>query len=506
MDNGYHSQSPSNGASGVLQCPYLSEANRSRRVTWSPPMWAAFVLLVLAAIAIAFGVPMGPVAAFAGMVGLLFAYRYPYATFGLFIALVPFMGITVSLPTGALAFGERAFGGSIDMTVVELVAMALLAAWATKVLLLWMTRNDVNWKPWLPLALPMLALVAAHALSAFSPYQPDQVLVWKYTLRPVLWCYLIYVALTVNLIRSRHRLAMVLGIVAATGIFAALMGFVSLGIPDTGGHLLPRAHPLPLFGITPLGDNHNLLAEWLAVTVPSTLALLLLTRSARSRRLLSIATGFQTIVLLLTFSRTGWIVFVIDALLLGFFVWREQFDRWIRQALLAAVLLLPLAAAMFAFSSTSAVQSSTSTRAMLTGIAVSLWQASPIVGMGAGTFVDRVGSTRVFLIEYGAPLDSHGLIQKLLAETGAVGILALAWFVVAAFRFVRDIRQRLAFQPLELHVFTILAVSSFGALIYQLFNTNYWSGKLWLPLGIMLAASRALMASETDRTDGTIGS
>ncbi len=440
---------------------------------------------------------MGPTSALAALVGLLFAYRYPYATYALIVALVPFLGITISLPTGQLAFGERAFGGSIDIAVAEVAAMALLAAWAAKMFLLWLSRNDINWKPWLPLALPMAALVLAHVLSAFSPFIPDKILVLKYAIRPVLWCYLIYIALTVNFIRSPRRLVMVLGIITTTGLFAALMGLISLGLPDAGGQLLPRARPLPLFGTNPLGDNHNLLAEWLAVTASSTLALMLLTRARRMQRLLGAATIFQAIVLLLTFSRTGWIVFVVEALLLGLLVWREQFNRWARQALVATVLLLPLAAIMFAFSSTATVQGSTSTRLMLTEIAVSLWRASPIVGMGAGTFVDRVGSTSVFLIEYGAPLDSHGLVQKLLAETGVIGIAAMAWFVWAAFRVVRVTRHRFAAYPLELRVFTILAISAFGALVYQLFNTNYWSGKLWLPIGIMLAASRAL-APEKD--------
>lgn len=476
----------------MLQFGHLTSASKYT-TSWITLGWAALIILSLAAVLIAMGTPAGPAVLFGGAVAFLFAYRYPYATYGLMVLMVPLLGITVSLPTGTLDIGERAFGGSIDISAGELVAMALLAAWVMKVIMLWLRRHDTNWKPWLPLAIPMAALVGAHVLSAKSGAHPDVVLVVKYAIRPVLWCYLIYVVLTVNVIRSRSKLAMVLGIVATTGILAAFMGLASLGVPDRGDQLLPRARPLPVFGYMPLGDNHNLLAEWLIVTLPSTIALALMMKDARGRRLLAAAAMLQLIVALVTFARTAWIVLAVEAFFLGMYVWRERVMHWIRPAMIGALLLLPIAAAMFAFSNTSLVQGSTSTRLMLTEIALHLWSASPWIGMGAGTFADRVGSTWIFVTEYGAPLDSHGFIQKLLAETGIVGLAAALWVAVGAWLFVSYTRKRLAKHSVELQIFTVLAVSVLGALVYQLFNTNYWTGKLWLPLGIMLAASRALL-------------
>lgn len=472
-----------------------------RAASWTTLGWAAILLLSLAAVVIAMGAPLGPVALLSGVISFLFAYRYPYAMYGLLVVLIPFLGLTVSLPTGKLAFGVRAFGGSIDVSVAELVAMALVAAWGAKVVMLWWKRNDVNWKPWLPLFLPMAALVAAHIVSSLSVFHPDQVLVVKAALRPVAWCYLIYVVLTVNLIRSRSRLASALGALVCTGMLAALMGFISLGMPSGAGGF-PRAHPLPLFGIMPLGDNHNLLAEWLVVTVPATLALLLLSSHPRTRRLLGIAAAFQAAIALLTFARSAWIVLALEALCFAWLVWRDRMERWLRPALVGVVCLLPLAAVMFAVSSTAIVAGSTSTRVMLSEIAFSAWQASPWVGMGAGTFVERVGATQVFLIEYGAPLDAHGWGQKLLAETGIFGIAAAVWLVVAATRYAKRTRERLVHRSLELRVFTLLATGALGALTYQLFNTSYWTGKLWLPLGLMLAASRALQS--TGRQDDRV--
>jgi hypothetical protein len=480
----------------MLYLTYLKAFGHVQDTSWITLAWSGFVVLSLIAAVIALGAPTAPIVVLGAGVAVLFAYRYPYATYGVFVACVPLLGLTISLSTGDLSIGSRAFGGSIDMAAGELVAIILLAAWALRVLVLWIGRSDKSWEPWMPLAWPVAALVGAHMLSAWSPFVPDKLLVFKYALRPVLWSYVLYVLLTVNIIRTRRRLLMALGVIAATGLASALMGFVSLGMPGAAAQLLPRAHPLGIFGFMPLGDNHNQLAEWLAVTIPSTLALALLSARPRMRRLLVVGTLFQLGVGLLTFARTVWIVFAFQALCAGWFVWRDAFAKWIRPALIGAVLLLPLVAAMTAFSSSALVQSSTTTRVVLAEIAWSLFAASPWIGVGAGTFVDRVGATWIFATEFGAPLDAHGMLQKIFAETGVIGFAALAWVVIAAARFTHATRTALAQHRTEWQVFTLLAISAGGALIYQLFNTNYWSGKMWLPLGLMLAASRALRSSK----------
>lgn len=456
--------------------------------------WGIILVLVAASILIAFGMPLGVTSIIISLGAVLFAFTYPYAMFGIMVVLLPFFGFTIRIPTGEFAIGEHAFGGSIDIYLGEVVAFALLIAFALKVILLWGRRHDVNWKPWLPLLLPVTGIVLTHLVSAFSPLRPDMMLVVKYTLRPVLWSYLLYVLLTVNMVRSPRRLRMTLALVTATGMFAAFMGFVSLWLGREAGELIPRARPLPLFGLHPIGENHNLLAEWLAVTVPFTIALSYLVKQERTRRYLAAAAVFQAVIALLTFARSFWIVFAVEAILFAVFVWREELRRYASAALIALVLLLPLGFAMIAFSSTPIVQSSTSTRLMLTEIALNTWFASPWIGAGAGTFVDVVGSTSIFVTEYGNPLDSHGWLQKLLAEVGMLGTLAVAWLIASVFYFVRDHLKTLHAHPVERRVFLILAIALLGALVYQLFNTNYWTGKLWFPLGVLLAASRALIS------------
>lgn len=449
--------------------------------------WGLFVALAVSAIFVAIGAPVGPIAVFGFVIAIIIAYRYPYACLYVSIALMAFLGLTISIPTGSLAIGERAFGGSIDIGVGEALFLAVLTAWALKILFLWVRRRDRNWRPTLPLARSYIALILAHLASSFSPYQPDPVIIAKYAMRPVLFCYLAYVALPVNLIRSRRRLVAALGVLAGVGTFAALNGVVSLFFVDASSQFLRRAHPLAIFGVAALGENHNLLAELLVVTVLVTLALALLAKKDRTRRLLYGSAILQFAIGLLTFSRTGWITFGLEAAFLAAVEYRSVLRRHASLILAAIIVLLPLGVIMTQIGLSNVAQSSNSTRYALIEIATEVWQGSPWVGGGAGTFTDRVGSAEVFLIEYGAPLDAHGFIWKLMAETGVFGMAAFglvlfefAWIMARGIRRIAD--------PAARRAVLLLATSAGGAVVYQMFNTNYWTGKMWLPFGLALAA------------------
>lgn len=452
--------------------------------------WCVFVLIVLGALFVAFGFPAEPILILLAVVGLIFTYRATYLSFYLGVALTPFLGIILSIPTGNLELGQRAFGGSIDVSAAELVLCAVMFVWAIKVLRLWVKRRDQNWRPRLPAAESYLLLVIAHLASAFSPIQPDPELVVKYSLHPVLFNYLAFVALPANLIRSRRRLVSVLAVLCCVGVFAAATGLASMFFP-AGGGFIGRAHPLAIFGVAALGENHNELADILVFTTLFTLALAELTKKEPTRRLVRFAALFQLAIGLLTFTRTAWIVFGLQAIVLAATEWRETIRTHLRTLSVALVLLIPLALGMIAYSLSATAQSSNSTRLMLTQIATELFLSSPIVGAGAGTFLERVGSTQVFLLEYGAPLDSHGFLQKIAAETGLFGLFALALLVWQIGQLFWK-TQRSMTDAVWRRAHLLLIVGATGAFVYQLFNTDYWSAKLWLPIGIALASAQAL--------------
>lgn len=461
--------------------------------------WGLFIVLAVGAICVAMGVSFGPLLLIGAVIGLLIAYRYPYFSLYTALALSPFLGIVVMIPTGALAIGERVFAGSIDVGVAEIVFLTLLVTWALKIFFLWLRRHDTNWKPRFPLIGSYSALLGAHLLSILSPLGPDRLLSLKFALRPVLFCYLAFVALPVNFIRSRRRLMGALSVMSGVGLIAALNGAVSLFFVDASSQFIRRAHPLPMFGIPALGDNHNLLAELLVVTVMMTLALAALVKKGPKTQLLYGSAIVQGAIGLLTFSRTGWIVFALQAMFIIVVEYRQVLRRQAAAIAAALIVLVPLGAIMAKISSSNVAQSSNSTRVALLEIATQVFEASPWVGGGAGTFVDRVGSASVFRLEYGNPLDAHGFLQKLAAETGVLGLLAfiaacaeLGWI---SWRVIRSLPEN----PLRRSL-VFLSAAAGGGIAYQLFNTDYWTAKMWLPIGILLAAVHVLRSSPEDST------
>ncbi|MCR4278457.1 MAG: O-antigen ligase family protein [bacterium] len=457
----------------------------------SDASWALFLILLVGGIVIATGTPLGPILLFLALFALLFAYRFSYFLFYIMVFLMPFLGIIIAIPTGTFTFGERAFGGSIDIGVAEAILLVLLVAWAFKIIFLWLMRRDRNWKPRFPLGFSYLGIVTAHLLSLASPLSPDPLQVIKYTARPVLLAYLGYVALPVNLIRSKRRLIAVLRVLSAVGTIGALNGLISLFFVDASSQFIRRAHPLPLFGVPILGDNHNLLAELMVVTVMLTIALVYLTPKGRLRNLLVGSAVLQFAIGLLTFSRTGWICFSLQALFLAVIEFRDVLKKYTRHIVILILLMVPFAGYMVSLSFSRVATSSNDTRMALAEIAWEVFRSSPIVGAGAGTFVGFVSSAQVFRIEFGDPLDSHGILQKLGAETGIIGLLAFAILVIVFFRIM--LKRIHSLEHKDVRRITVLLTSAvLGSFVYQLFNTNYWTGKMWLPVGIALASIWAL--------------
>lgn len=463
--------------------------------------WGLFLLVVLGAALVASGAPTGTSFLLASLVAILIAWRYPYASFYLAMATAPLLGILVSFSTGKFQFGERAFGGSIDVTINELTAAVVLTAWALRVLFYWRGRRDWNWKPWLPLAGAYGLLVLAHLASMLSPAAPDPLLVLKYSLRPVLSVYLMSVVLPANFIKSRRRLMATLLTLGAVGLFFAFDGFRSLFSFSNGDAFLYRARPLPILGVSPIGENHNVLAELLLFTAPIALAYAALTRSKRDQVYALSAAAFMGAITLLTFARSAWIAMGGEMIFLLATVWRDQWRAHASKFILLLLALIPLGAYMVVFSASPGVRSSTDARAMLAGIALDLFESSPLVGVGAGTFTDHVARTEAFSLDFGAAIDSHGVLQKIGAETGLFGLAAFFLLLGALVFTMRDTWRRLRHARLESTAYFYLIAAVLGAFIYQVFNTTYWTPKLWLPVGIVLAAGRVFVLNKKESRD-----
>lgn len=461
--------------------------------------WGLFLLIIVIIASIAIGAETNVIFLVGAFVAVVLAWSFPYESFYVAAAGGLLLGLLVSVSTGDFQFGSRVFGGSIDVTVGELVAGAVIVAWALRMLLLWRGRRDMNWQPWLPLAIPFGALVVAHILSVFSPTHPDLLLVLKYALRPVALAYIISIALTVNFVRSRRRLKTLLSILALLGVFFAFDGFRSLfqfGLEFS----FQRAQPLfQIFNLNPLGGNHNALAQMMLLGAPAALAYAALTKEREMKWLAWGAACFMGVIALLTFARSAWIAFASMLILLAFTIW----NSWLREhkikVIATLILLIPLAAYMIGFSLSDEVKGSTDARTVLSEIALFMFRESPVVGFGAGTFVQQVGNTYAYVVEFSTPRDSHGVIQKVAAETGSLGLLAFIWVLGSVYGYARRFWRKMHRAGDDARAYMYLAAAMLGAFVYQLFDTTYWTPRLWLPVGLVLAAGHIFSREHEER-------
>ncbi|KAA0207039.1 O-antigen ligase domain-containing protein [Candidatus Uhrbacteria bacterium] len=431
---------------------------------------------------------------------VLIAWRFPYAVLSLWMPLSFLLGIQVLVSTGYYRVGERTFGTTLELSVGELIALGLVVAWALRMLLLWRGRRDRHWQPWLPLAVPFVALAAAHALSYFGPGQPALAEVARFVVRYQIFLYLSCIALVVNFVRSKKRLRNVLLAMTLLGTVFAVDGLRNMLAFGPSGVSIRQAQPAAILEVNPLGGNQHSLAETLIVCLGAALAYAaILSPTSKRRRLALWAAGLMFAVAILTFSRTAWVVLALEAFVLGATVFRDDVRRFRRVVLAAVLAIIPLAGLMVAYSLTLGSLGSLDARAALTAIAWTLFLGSPWVGVGAGTFAARVTNTYAYLIEFGVPLDSHGVIQKIAAEAGLAGLVAFGWVAAAAVKLAVDAWKAIPPRRPEFTAYVILVTTAGAIFLYQLTSTSYWTPRMWVPVGLMLAAGRLFRGREVGR-------
>jgi len=422
---------------------------------------------------------------------LLFFLRFINLGFYLIVVLYPFIYLQLFV------------GRDINIPYVDLIAMFVFAAWVARSFFLppygglhfigKLGRGAKLSFENFPGLFFFLLFFGASLLSLINTESFFYSL--KYIIRPLTFFYLMFVVLPYNVINSKKLLWNVLRIFYGVGIAVSLMGLWSILFSENLG--LRRALPLPIFGIPVLGTNHNLIAEVLISVIPMGFILIWEARKIWLKKMLIVGVLFMSMINLLTFSRTGWIALAFELLVLVLIKYRKNIRNLFELGAVIFLILSPLVFYGYFFMTSEIVRSSNLNRLALTKISLETFVDHPVVGAGAGTFVEQVARDRWYVIDFGNPSEAHGVVQKLLAETGLLGFLtffALLGFVI--WSLIKTYRSLPLKSPYK-YVLLALLLSSAGSIIFQLFNTSYFVSKLWLPLGVALAAAR-LAKEETE--------
>lgn len=414
----------------------------------------------------------------AGLSWATFSLLAPEYLAYILVFFYPWIGWDWSYRIGPESFLFRFVGGSIELPLVDLVAILVLGGFLLNTLYRYYYLEDKQWQWRLPAFLSFLAflLVGFVALRNSDVWFYESL---KYLLRPMAFFYLAMLVPLYNLVKRPRQYYYLLWIIFGLGIAGAIMGGVSfLGIFEH----IHRAHPLAILGRPYWGLNQNLLAEILIVAIPFSFILFYLEPRHKIKPYIILGILAMAFVTLLTFSRTAWLTLIFGAILAMAFLWKEKKEWFLRWGALLLILLIPLGLSMWAYSFDSyTAQSSNWGRMEMTEFAYFLWQGHPLIGNGAGTYIYRLGETPMYYENLGTPFEAHGFLQKIGSEMGLLGLffyIALIWVLALplwrAYKSVKNQRDKI--------IIVLAALVVILSAFYQVFNTNYYSAKMWIPL------------------------
>ena len=242
----------------------------------------------------------------------------------------------------------------------------------------------------------------------------------------------------------------------------------------------------------PYATEHLLLAEFLLAEFFITLALRNLYHD-RTRRFLNMLLIFVFIVLFGTFSRGIWLCLMVIGLIYGFNFLKRNFRKYSLLVLLALMISSPLFYHMYKIQSDYRVGGSSNENRMLSfNVAMNSFVDRPMLGRGSGEFVRVVARDIRYVSKFGKPPDAFGFWQKITVENGLIGMVAFLYF---SFYVLRMVWQKM---KIEKYKFVLLPISAAALSVYlfELTNVSYYTGKMWLPIGLLLAAINILDKNE----------
>ena len=247
-----------------------------------------------------------------------------------------------------------------------------------------------------------------------------------------------------------------------------------------------RLKSISLFGVYLFGENQNLIAEYLNVGIFLVLVLKFFQKKVRTKRFLDLVFIIMALGLILTFSKSGWITLVLQVVIYLWYYLRSKNYRPIKIIFTFLGILLIISPLIFKMSQLQNKNtSSTENRWLLTEIAIQAFYDKPYLGYGDGQFINLVDNNVRFKAKYGDPIDSHGMLQKVLAENGVFGLAAWIFILVYLFKvFYKSLKIYQKRNPWLLPLY----LSAGGGLFFQIFNTSYYKGKVWLPITLCLVS------------------
>ncbi len=335
--------------------------------------------------------------------------------------------------------------------------------------------------------IPLIFLFITGALSLLNVWPEQLMASVKYWWRFVGFYYIFYFLFIQAVAGNEKRFWKVSWCMYFLGIFLSLMGLISFIWPEVT-HAFRMATPLSWLGLFPYGSSHNLLAESLVSIILFSWLLVYRYQEREYSKWLYLGLAFMIGTVLLTFSRTGWLVLWIELFILAAVYYRHQFMIFIKKFWWIGIVVLALLGIYFiTLAQTNFVTSSNDARIAMIDKSWELFLEHPWIGNGIGTWQEIVSKDIYYVYEFGQPLEQHGVLWKLMAEQGIIGVVT--WFSMMGYFFwilFKNYRKFSLSNPWRWGALIAILVVM-GQFIFQLLDTGYYSAKMWLPLGLAFA-------------------
>ncbi len=375
---------------------------------------------------------------------------------------------------------------NLSIPIVDLIAVTLLLAFFLNYLISLVSKNKVNKLSW-PFLVPFAIFLLISFLSViFSGNFSDSL---YYFLRWLVFLYLAYIVVPANIIKNPKILKTTIVMVFISSLVVLFGGFLSLYGQDIYDSFF-RLQGINISGFFPFGRNHNLIAEFLNIGVFLTLIIREFLKSQREKNLADVLFVLFTFGIILTFSRAAWITLILQLIVyLGFKAYYKKRERIpiVLISLLFLIIISPLFFRMERLQDANI--GSTQSRVLLNNVAINAVKEKPILGHGSGEFINLVDKDIRFRAQHGEAIDAHGVLAKVLAESGIFGLVA--WLFIVLYLFKITVLAIKRYYP-KISWILPLCLAVWGGLFFQLFNTSYFKGKVWLPILLLFLAIKFL--------------
>jgi putative inorganic carbon (hco3(-)) transporter len=389
----------------------------------------------------------------------------------------------------------------IDNSAIAIILVSCSAAWLLLTLADKVDRRALGLTP-IHLILGLYWLISLLS-TALSPHKKAALVgLGKLSL------YLLVFLLLARVLRVQRWRNVVISVYLFTALIVSTYGIRQWfgGVEQLATWVDPTSDQAGITRVFSYLGNPNLLSAYLIPAIAFSISAIFVWQSWGPKILAGFMASANSLCLILTFSRGGWLGMVLTLVSMALMVlyWeRDRLpERWRSQAipvaltamalfLIAAIVLVPALRLRVLSLFVGRGDSSNNFRLNVWGSVLQMIQDRPIFGIGPGNSVFN----KVYPL-YQKPrftaLSAYSIFLEVLVETGVIGFVAFLWFIATT--VTQGLRQLpLLYQNQDRQAFWLMAAIATipGELGQGLFDTVWYRPEVntlwWLSVGLIAA-------------------